>query len=263
MHHIVSDDWSLSVFFREIAALYEAFVNGQPSPLVDLPIQYRDFASWQREWLQGDVLKTQVDYWKKQLDGAPAVLELPTDRPRPPLQTFNGACHSIVLPQRLSESLSELSRQAESTLFMTLLAAFQTLLCRYTNQEDIVLGTPIANRTRRETEDLIGFFVNTLVMRTDLSGNPSFPELLRRVREVALQAYAHQDLPFEKLVEELRPERDRSHSPLFQVMFILQNAPREPFELPGLTVSPLTVDSGTAKFDLTLSLTEGADGLQE
>ncbi len=262
MHHVVSDGWSMSVLFREIAALYEAFVNGQTSPLVDLPIQYRDFAFWQRDWLQGDVLKTQVDYWKKQLAGAPAVLELPTDRPRPPLQTFNGALHSIVLPGRLSDSLSELSRQTDSTLFMTLLAAFQTLLCRYTNQEDIVLGTPIANRTRRETEDLIGFFVNTLVMRTDLSGNPAFSELLRRVREVALQSYAHQDLPFEKLVEELKPERSLSHMPLFQVMVAFENAPEATLALPGLELQDFTVEGQTAKFDLSLYIGESNEGLR-
>jgi amino acid adenylation domain-containing protein len=262
MHHIVSDGWSMSVLFREIAALYEAFVNDQPSPLVDLPIQYRDFASWQREWLQGDVLHAQVDYWKKQLDGAPAVLEVPTDRPRPSLQTFNGACHSIILPQRLSESLSELSRQTNSTLFMTLLAAFQTLLFRYTNQEDIVLGTPIANRTRRETEELIGFFVNTLVMRTDLSGNPAFRELLRRVREVTLQSYAHQDLPFEKLVEELKPERSLSHMPLFQVLVVFQNAPAANLALPGLELQDFNLEGETAKFDLSLYIAEANGGLR-
>src|SRR5713226_961607 len=262
MHHIVSDGWSMSVLFREIATLYEAFVNHQPSPFADLPIQYRDFAAWQREWLQGDVLKPQVDYWKKQLDGAPAVLELPTDRPRPPLQTFNGACHSIVLPQRLSESLSELSRHADVTLFMTLLAAFQTLLCRYTNQEDIVLGTPIANRTRRETEDLIGFFVNTLVLRTDLSGNPAFSELLRRVREVALQSYAHQDLPFEKLVEELKPERTLSYMPLFQVLVAFQNAPEPKLALPALELQDFSLAGQTAKFDLSLYIGESNEGLR-
>ncbi len=261
MHHIISDGWSMSVLFREIAKLYEAFVDDQPSPFIDLPIQYRDFAAWQREWLQGDVLKKQVDYWKKQLDGAPAMLELPTDRPRPPLQTFNGACHLLVLPQRLSESLSELSRRADATLFMTLLAAFQTLLCRYTNQEDIVLGTPIANRTRRETEDLIGFFVNTLVLRTDLAGNPGFRELLRRVREVALQSYAHQDLPFEKLVEELKPERNLSHMPLFQVLIAFQNAPEAKLTLPGLELQDFGLEGQTAKFDLSLYIGESNEGL--
>lgn len=262
MHHIVSDGWSMSILFREIGAVYEARVNDQPAPLAELPIQYPDFAVWQREWLQGHQLESQIDYWRKQLSGAPAVLELPTDRPRPPLQTFNGACHSIVLPQELSDALSDLSRHTDATLFMTLLAAFQTLLRRCANQEDIVLGTPIANRTRRETEDLIGFFVNTLVMRTDLSGNPSFRELLRRVREVALQAYAHQDLPFEKLVEELKPERNLSHMPLFQVMVVFQNAPDVKLTLPALELHEFNLEGQTSKVDLSLYIGQTTEGLK-
>jgi amino acid adenylation domain-containing protein len=262
MHHIVSDGWSMSVLFREIGLLYEALVNGQPSPLAELPIQYPDFAVWQRDWLQGRELESQIEYWKKQLSGAPAVLELPTDRPRPPLQTFNGACHSIVLPQALTGALSELSRHTDTTLFMTLLAAFQALLRRYANQEDIVLGTPIANRTRRETEDLIGFFVNTLVIRTDLSGNPSFRELLRRVREVALQAYAHQDLPFEKLVEEIKPERNLSHMPLFQVMVVFQNAPDVKLTLPALELQEFNLQGQTSKVDLSLYIGQSTEGLK-
>jgi len=262
MHHIVSDGWSMSVLFRELGALYEAIVLDTSAPLADLPIQYSDFAVWQREWLQGHALETQTIYWKKQLSGAPAVLELPTDRPRPALQTFNGACHSMLLPQALSEALAELSRHADATPFMTLLAAFQTLLRRYTNQEDIVLGTPIANRTRRETEDLIGFFVNTLVIRTDLSGNPSFRELLRRVREVALQAYAHQDLPFEKLVEEVKPERSLSHMPLFQVMVVYQNAPEISLMLPSLELQDFNLEGGTAKVDLSLYVGQTAEGMR-
>src|SRR6266496_3190761 len=247
LRHIVSDGWSMSVLFRELGVLYEAFLKDQPSPLADLPIQYADFALWQREWLQGEVLETQLDYWRKQLADTPAVLDLPTDNPRPALQTFNGAYHSLVLPRRLSDSVSALSRRSGTTLFMTLLAAFQALLGRYTNQEDVVVGTPIANRTRRETEDLIGFFVNTLVMRTDLSGNPSFRQLLHRVREVALQAYAHQDLPFEKLVQELKPERSLSHAPLFQVLFALQNAPTSAITLSDLNLRALPIAGQTAK----------------
>lgn len=262
IHHIVSDGWSMGVLFRELGALYEAFAKGQPSPLADLPIQYADFALWQREWLQGEVLETQLDYWRKQLANAPPVLELPTDKPRPALQTFNGAYHSLVLPRRLSDSISALSRQSGTTLFMTLLAAFQVLLHRYTNQEDVVVGSPIANRTLRETEDLIGFFVNTLVMRTDLSGNPSFRELLQRVREVALGAYAHQDLPFEKLVQELKPERNLSHAPLFQILFALQNAPKSTLTLSDLKLQELQIGGQRAKFDLSLYIGETEEGLR-
>jgi amino acid adenylation domain-containing protein len=261
MHHIISDGWSLGVLIREIGVLYEAFVNDRPSPLLPLPIQYADFALWQREWLKGDVLEEQLAYWKKQLAHAPGVIDLPTDRPRPARQTFNGAHYARALPRRLRDSLNLLSRREGVTLFMTLLAAFQTMLHRYTNQDDIVVGTPIANRTRRETEELIGFFVNTLVLRSDLSGDPTFRELLQRVKEVSLEAYAHQDLPFEKLVEELNPERSLSHSPLFQVMFALQNAPRGPQELRELTITRLPLESGTAKFDLTFFVTEAADEL--
>jgi len=252
----------MGVLFRELGVLYEAFLKDQPSPLADLPIQYADFALWQREWLQGEVLETQLDYWRKQLADTPAVLDLPTDNPRPALQTFNGAYHSLVLPRRLSDSVSALSRRSGTTLFMTLLAAFQALLGRYTNQEDVVVGTPIANRTRRETEDLIGFFVNTLVMRTDLSGNPSFRQLLHRVREVALQAYAHQDLPFEKLVQELKPERSLSHAPLFQVLFALQNAPKSTLTLSDLNLRELPIAGQTAKFDLSLYIGETDEGLR-
>ncbi|MFN6517350.1 MAG: non-ribosomal peptide synthetase, partial [Nostoc sp. CreGUA01] len=223
--------------------------------------QYVDFATWQRQWLQGKVLETQLSYWLKQLENAPKVLELPTDYPRPATQTFRGATYSFELSKELSASLNKLSQQQGSTLFMTLLAAFQTLLWRYTGLEDIVVGSPIANRNRTEIEGLIGFFINTLVLRTNLAGNPSFEELLKRVREVALGAYAHQDLPFELLVERLQPERDLSHTPLFQVMFVLQNAPMSALELPGLTLSSVESDSGTANFDLTLFIIETESGL--
>jgi amino acid adenylation domain-containing protein len=262
MHHIVSDGWSMGVLFRELGALYEAFVNGRQSPLTELPIQYSDFAVWQRDWLRGEVLETQLAYWRKQLAGAPAVLELPTDKPRPLIQTFNGTYHSKILSPGLGDFLSEFSRREGVTLFMTLLAAFQTLLYRYTNQEDIVVGTPIANRTRKETEGLIGFFVNTLVLRTDCSGNPTFRQLLRRVREVALEAYAHQDIPFEKLVEELKPERSLNRMPLFQTLFAVQNAPKSILKLTNLELQEFPLYGKTAKFDLSLYVGETSEGLR-
>jgi len=261
LHHIASDGWSMSILYRELSALYEAFSNGKPSPLETLPVQYADFAQWQREWLQGDVLGTQLGYWKMQLENV-QTLQLPTDRPRPAVQSYRGARQSIVLSRELSEALKTLSRQQGVTLFMTLLAAFQTLLYRYTGQEDIAVGSPIAGRNRREIEELIGFFVNTLVLRTDLSGDPSFLEVLGRVRESSLEAYAHQDVPFEKLVEELQPTRNLSQNPLFQVMFILQNAPREALEFAGLTMSSVKIDSTKAKFDLTLSIQNEGEGLR-
>jgi amino acid adenylation domain-containing protein len=262
MHHIVSDGWSLGVLFRELAVIYEAFASGKSSPLAPLPIQYADFTVWQREVLQGPALQRQIDYWKSKLSSAPPVLELPADRARPSIQQFHGAQMVRQLPRSLTQKLKHLSGEHRVTLFMTLLAAFKVLLWRYTNQPDLIVGSPIANRTRAETEDLIGFFVNTLVLRTDLSGSPTFAELLTRVKEVALGAYNHQDLPFEKLVEELSPERDPGRNPLFQVAFVLQNATRTKLELPDLTLERLNVDSGTAKFDLSLSILEVADGLK-
>ncbi|WP_335214005.1 amino acid adenylation domain-containing protein [Nostoc sp.] len=261
MHHIASDGWSVGVLVREVATLYQTCCDQQPSTLAELPIQYVDFAAWQRQWLQAEVLQSQISYWKKQLEGAPAILELPTDHPRPAVITFQGASYSFNLSLELSQALNKFSQQQGSTLFMTLLAAFQTLLWRYTGNEDIVVGSPIANRNRQEIEGLIGFFVNTLVLRTNLAGNLTFGELLTRVREVALGAYAHQDLPFEQLVEQLQPQRDLSYTPLFQVMFVLQNAPMSALELPGLTLSLLESESHTAKFDLTLYMTETAEGL--
>ena len=256
MHHIVSDGWSIGVLVREVAALYGAYVRGEDSPLEELPIQYADFAHWQRNWLQGEVLAAQLDYWRAELAEAPTVIDLPIDKPRPPVQTYRGAYHPLHLSAELSSQLKDLSRRNGSTLFMTLLAAFDLLLCRYAGQEQVLVGTPIANRNRSETEALIGFFVNTLVLRGDVRGNPSFNELLRRVRETALGAYAHQDLPFEKLVEELQPDRDMSRSPLFQVMFVLQNAPGEALELEGLSLSGVESAGETAKFELTLVLQE-------
>ena len=254
IHHIVSDGWSMGVLFRELGEIYEAFAQHHPSPLSELPIQYADYAVWQREWLTGEVLQEQTDYWKTKLAGAPPTLELPTDRPRPAIQQFHGAKQVSHLSQELTERLKQISLDERVTLFMTLLAAFKVLLWRYTYQDDIVIGSPIANRTRAETEGLIGFFVNTLVLRTNLSADPSFRDLLKRVKEAALGAYNHQDVPFEKLVEELRPDRDPSRNPLFQVSFALQNATRTKLELPGLTLSPMQVHSGTTKFDLSLSI---------
>ena len=261
MHHIVSDGWSMGVFVQELATLYNAYSIGQPANLAPLPIQYADFALWQRQWLAGDVLQNQLTYWQQQLKDAPTLLSLPTDRPRPAVQTTAGAYHEFALSVELSQKLTKLSQEQGVTLFMMLLAAFDTLLYRYTEQSDILVGTPIANRNRSEIEGLIGFFVNTLVLRTDLSGNPSFAELLTRVRLMAMDAYAHQDLPFEMLVEVLQPERDLSHAPLFQVDFLLQNDPLATVELTGLTVSPLPIETVTAKFDLTLGMQNTGNGL--
>jgi amino acid adenylation domain-containing protein len=261
MHHIISDGWSMGIFGQEVSALYTAFAVGRPSPLPDLPIQYADFAQWQREWLKGDVLEGQLAYWKEQLTGVP-VLQLPTDFARPVLQSHRGAAVAIQLTPALTQGLKALSRREGVTLFMVLLAAFQTLLFRYSGQTDFAVGTPVANRTRMETEGIIGFFVNTLALRTDLSGNPTFRELLGRVREVALGAYSHQDVPFEKLVEVLQPERAMDHHPLVQVLFTLQNTPGDPAVLPDLALSPVSVESTTAKFDLDLNLSEGERGLE-
>ncbi|MBD2567364.1 non-ribosomal peptide synthetase [Anabaena lutea] len=262
MHHIVSDGWSTGIFIKELTALYTAFSQGQPSPLAQLPIQYADFAIWQRKWLQNEVLQTQINYWKQQLGGNLPILELPTDKPRPAIQSKNGETQSFQLSKSLTKQLKDLSQQEGVTLFMTLLAAFKVLLYRYTQQEDIIVGTPIANRNRPEIEGLIGFFVNTLVLRTNLGNNPTFREILQQVREVNLDAYAHQDLPFERLVEELQIKRDLTHNPLFQVMFILQNAPAEVIELPELNLEILKAEKNTTKFDLTLSLSETQAGLK-
>jgi amino acid adenylation domain-containing protein len=261
IHHIISDGWSAMVFVQEMVALYHAFSSGQTLQLPELPIQYADFAVWQRQWLQGEVLETQLAYWKKQLGKQLPMLDLPTDRPRSISQSINGAVHSFVLPKILSEKLKVLSRQKGVTLFMILLTAYKTLLFRYTGQEDVTVGSPIANRNRAEVEGLIGFFVNTLVLRTDLSGNPTFLELLGRVREVCLGAYAHQDLPFEKLVEVLQPKRDMNYTPLVQVAFAFQNLPLPELKLSGLTFTPMQVDHVTAQLDLTLLMVEGSDGL--
>ena len=266
MHHIIADGWSIGVLVRELATFYEAFSTGKGgdsawSGFPELPIQYADFAAWQQEWLAGGALEEQLTYWQRQLEGPLAVLALPTDRPRPAVQLFHGAKHLLALPVALTEALKALSQQEQSTLFMTLLAAFKVLLHRYTDQTDIIVGSPIANRRLAEVEELIGCFTNTLVLRSDLAGNPTFRALLARVRACCLNAYTYQDVPFEKLVEVLQPARDPSYAPMFQVLFALQNAPMPAFELTDLTLRLLEIDSGVAKFDLTLNLEERDDGL--
>ncbi|MGD1911927.1 MAG: amino acid adenylation domain-containing protein, partial [Rivularia sp. (in: cyanobacteria)] len=289
LHHIIADGWSIGVLVRELGILYQAYLQkpNPPAPfptseggevkaslltgerfgegfsdsLTKLPIQYADFAVWQREWLQGEVLDNQLNYWQKQLQNAPNLLELPTDYPRAAVRTLRGDSYTFQISPELTAALKRLSQQSGCTLFMTLLAAFQTLLYRYTGSEDIVVGTSIANRNYPEIEELIGFFVNTLALRTDLSENPTFEELLNRVREVSLGAYAHQDLPFEQLVDNLQIQRSLSYTPFFQVMFVLQNAPMEALEIDGLHWEPFESNSNTAKFDLTLSMHETPSGL--
>jgi amino acid adenylation domain-containing protein len=261
MHHIVSDGWSLSVLVKEVATLYTAYVAGEETPLPELPVQYADYARWQREWLTGAVLDRQVAYWREQLRGAPETLELPTDRPRPEVQTFAGEKYPLAFSKALTEDLKALGRRENVTLFMTLVAAFQTLLHHHTGREDIVIGTDEANRTHGRTENLIGFFINQLVLRTNLSGVGSFRELLGRVRETALGAYAHRELPFEKLVEVVNPARSAKHAPVFQVKLVLQNMPAEELDMPGLRLEPFLVDTVAAKFELTPMLWEKPEGL--
>src|SRR5690349_23200453 len=262
MHHIIADGWSMGVLVNELAALYQSFIEEQPAPLAELPVQYADFAEWQREWLTEGNLERQLQYWKQQLSGELPVLEFPTDRVRPPRQSFRGAVRRFALAEELSAGIKSLARQEGATLFMTLVAAFQSLLHRYTNQTDILVGTGIANRNRSELESLIGFFVNTLVLRTDFSGGPTFRELLGRVRDLTLAAYAHQDLPFERVVEELQPARDLSRNPIFQVSFALQNAPLQELELPGLTLRTQEFESLTTRFDLECHVWDVDGGLQ-
>src|SRR5262245_23319453 len=260
MHHIVSDGWSIEVMVGEFCRLYEAFAQGQESPLPDLELQYADYTVWQRQWMQGEVLESQLQYWRQQLDGV-AALELPTDRVRLAVADYRESSERIELSGELTEKLRQMSRRDGVTLFMSLLAGFQVLLARYSGQDDIAVGTPIAGRNRQEIEALIGFFVNTLVMRVHLGGAPTVSELLGRVRETALGAYAHQDLPFEKLVEELQPERALSHQPLFQVWFVLQNVPTVRPDLAGLSIELFPIEDSFTKFYLLLSLSEGPDGL--
>jgi amino acid adenylation domain-containing protein len=261
MHHIVSDGWSMGVLVREVGALYAALARGTRPDLPDLKVQYADFALWQRERLSGGVLEGQIDYWRKRLAGAPAVLELPFDRPRPPVQRFHGAQLGAFLGPEVLHGLAGLQRAHQATLFMVLLACFQALLSRVSGQDDLVIGSPVAGRSRMETEDLIGFFVNTVVLRAELGGDPAFSSVLAQARETAVGAYGHEDLPFERLVEVLQPERSLAHSPIYQVVLALQNAPMEALELPGLTLEPAPAQTGSTKFDLTVALTETPQGL--
>ncbi|MBW4614708.1 MAG: amino acid adenylation domain-containing protein [Desmonostoc vinosum HA7617-LM4] len=261
LHHIICDEWSIGVLLEELAQLYKAYSLGENSPLAELNIQYADYAIWQRQWLQGEVNNQQLSYWQQQLSNLPPELQLPTDYPRPAVPSYRGDRQYLTLPKSLSEKLQDLGRNEGVTLFITLLSAFQTLLYRYTKQEDILVGSPIANRRHSKVEHLIGFFVNTLVLRTDLSNSPSFRELLARVKEVTLEAYAHQDLPFEQIVQAVQPDRDLNHNPLFQVLFNLQNAPLPAWDVPNLNLTRLSVNNQTAKFDLFLELAQTPTGI--
>ncbi len=261
MHHVAADGWSVGILFRELGRFYQGFAVGSPAQLPELPIQYADFAAWQREWLTGDVLHSQLNYWRQQLADASRVLTLTTDRPRPSVQTFAGGTKYFQIDRQLTQQLKQLSQQSGATLFMTLLAGFATLLARYSGQDDVAIGSPIANRHRSEVESIIGCFINTLALRTKFTGDPTFLELLAQVKETTLCAYDRQDFPLEKLVEELQPERSLSHAPLFQVMFVLQNAPIGQLELPGLTLSLLELEDLVAKDDLFLSIAETETGM--
>ncbi len=261
LHHIITDGWSMGILENELSIFYQDFSTGRSPSLAPLPVQYIDFSDWQKNWLQGEVLAQQVNYWKTQLANTPPVLNLPTDKPRPAIQTFTGKQLKIQISTEISQQLKHLSQQCGATLFMTLLTAFSVLLSRYSHQADIVVGSPIANRNHQAIESLIGFFVNILALRINLQHNPSFRELLARVKEMCLDAYGHQDLPFEKLVEELHPERSLSYHPLFQTVFILQNTPAATIDLTDLTITQIAIDPQISKFDLTLSLSETPSGL--
>jgi Condensation domain len=256
LHHIASDGWSTGLLVNEVQALYEAYSEDRPSPLPELPIQYADYARWQRDWFKGAVFERQLAYWRERLRGAPSTLTLPADHPRPAARRFRGQTYSVRFSAEVTGELRRISREQGATMFMTLLTAFEILLCYYTKQTDIVIGTPVGGRMRAETEPLIGFFINTLVLRSDFSGEPTFPELLQRVKNDLLGALAHQDVPFEKLVEELQPERNLSYTPLFQVSFTLQKSPRTGFTLPGLTLSPIGTNRGTTQYDLAMNLVD-------
>jgi hypothetical protein len=256
MHHIISDGWSMAVLTQELAALYEAFSNGVVSPLPELSLQYADYATWQRRAVEGEAFEKQLSYWKQQLTGAPLVLELPTDRPRPAIQTSRGARQSVLLSKTLTEGLKELGRRERVSLFMTLLAAFNTLLYRYTGQADILVGAPIAGRNRVEVGELIGLFLNNLVLRTKLSGNQSFKELLKLERDTVLEAFAHQDVPFLKLVETFHQQEDLSRSPLIQVFFVLENTPAPTLSFSNLELRLMSTGTGTATRDLIMAVTE-------
>jgi len=268
MHHIISDAWSLGVFMRELAVLYTTFAAGGPTPLPELSIQYADFAYWQRQWRRSETIAAQLAYWQEQLHAPLPVLALPTDRPRGTALSFRTALQTLVLPEELSAALKTLSWHEGSTLFMTLLAAFKVLLYGYTGQEDLCIGTLVANRNRQEVEGLIGLFVNTVLLRTNLGGNPTFREVLRRVRQTTLTAYAHQDLPFEDLVQTLEHEHHLQRRSLCQGMFILQNAMRQPAKLSDLTLSFIGADESVGElgltvtaFDIVLTLWESPQGL--
>ena len=261
MHHAISDGWSMIVLIQEMAEIYQAFLAGRPSPLPELPVQYADYAVWQREWLQGDVLAGQVEYWRRRLAGAPPRLELPTDRPHTQNRTTAGALHEFTFAPEVAARLEEIGRLEKATPFMVLLAALAALLSRFSGQEDVLVGTMISGRPRVELERLIGFFVNTLVVRVDLTGNPTFRELLRRVREATLGAYAHQELPFEKVVEELQPERRLSLTPLCNVFLMFHNMPRPSVSVEGLRMELIPLDTAPAKFDLELVVGQVVQGL--
>lgn len=261
MHHIIGDVWSVRVVMRELASMYEAFSFGQSPSLSPLPIQYADYAVWQTDWLQGEVLQSQLSYWSRKLSGMPEELRLPTDHPRPPVQSVWGAKHFLKVPRESADAMRAIGREERASLFMTLLAAWKILLLFYTGQNDIVVGAPVANRNRSEFEGMVGFFVNSLILRTDLSGDPPFSELLNRVRETTLGAFSNQDFPFERLVEVLQPERNMSRNPLFQTDFILQNSPRSSYKVKGLNFEALPVENGTAQLDMTLDLWDEADGI--
>ncbi|WP_254061908.1 condensation domain-containing protein, partial [Granulicella sp. L60] len=260
MHHIVSDGWSIGVLVHELSTLYSAYLRGESDPLPELSIQYVDYAVWQRKWIEGEVLQQQAAYWQTALAGAPALLELPADHPRPVQQSYAGAFAGLVLDQELTAQLRGLSRRHGTTLFMTLMAAWAALLARLSGQQEVVIGTPAANRGRAEIEDLIGFFVNTLALRIDLTSSPTVGELLAQVKAQSIAAQQHQDIPFEQVVEILRPMRSLAHSPIFQVMFAWQNTDTGALDLPGLELlSVRSAPRRAAKFDLTLSLAETRD----
>ncbi|WP_346728620.1 non-ribosomal peptide synthase/polyketide synthase, partial [Corallococcus exiguus] len=261
MHHIVSDGWSMGVLVREVVSLYGAYRDGQPSPLPELTLQYADYAAWQRQWLREETLETQLGYWRKQLEGAPSSLELPADRPRPAVRSYRGGTHVSMMDARLAGNLEALGQREGATLFMVLMAGFQSLLHRYSGQTDLVVGTDVANRNHAETESLIGFFINQLVLRLRMEGDPTFTELLAQAKQVSMDAYAHQDLPFEEVVRAINPDRTTAHAPLFQVKFVLQNMPVSALELPGLKVSAEGGDPATAKLDLTVLVNPRPDGL--
>ncbi|HEU0054269.1 MAG TPA: condensation domain-containing protein, partial [Longimicrobium sp.] len=262
MHHIVTDGWSLGVLFRELCALYGAYIEGREADLPALPIQYADYAVWQRGHLSGEVLEAQLAYWRAALAGAPALLELPTDRPRPAVQTHAGGRVRVIFPPAFCHLLRDTARRLETTQFMVALAAFHLLLSRWSGRDDVVVGTPAANRSRRETEGLIGFFVNTLALRADLSGDPTFAELAARVRETTVSAYAHQELPFERLVDELKVERALSHAPVAQVHFVLHTEPVEEIVLGPLQLSLVEPEPRATQYELSFSLRERRHGME-